>query len=79
MNIPKKPTHRQRETCGRQRRVGRGSVKDWALGISRCELLYIGWINNEDLLCNTGNYILYSAINHNGRESEKNIYLSIYK
>ena len=31
--------------------------KDWEFGISRCKLLYIGWINNKVLLYSTGNYI----------------------
>ena len=34
---------------------GRGK-KDWEFEISRCRLLYIGWINNKDLLYSTGNY-----------------------
>ena len=34
---------------------GRG--KDWEFGISRCKLVYIGWINNKVLLYSTGNYI----------------------
>ena len=42
--------------------------KDWELEISRCKLLYIGWINNKVLLYSTGNYIQYSGIKHNGRE-----------
>ena len=82
MNLPKKQTHRHREeTCGCQRRVGRERMKDWEFGIRRCELLYIGWINNEDLFIfvylHTGNYTLYAAINHNGKESKKE-YLYLY-
>ena len=42
--------------------------KDWEFGISRCKLLYIGWINNKVLLYSTGNYIQYLVINHNGKE-----------
>ena len=45
--------------------------KGLEFGISRCKLLYIGWINNKVLLCSTGNYIQYSVINHNGKEYEK--------
>ena len=44
---------------------------EWEVGISRCKLLYIGWINNKVLLYSTGNYIQYSVINHNGKEYEK--------
>ena len=35
----------------------KGGGKDWEFGISRCKLLYIGWINHKVLLYNTGNYI----------------------
>ena len=35
-------------------------------GVSRCKLLYIGWINNQVLLNSTGNYKQYPAINHHG-------------
>ena len=48
--------------------------KDWKLGISRCKLLYIGWINK---VLDTGTYIRYLVVNHNANEYEKNIY--IYK
>ena len=44
---------------------GRG--KDSEFGISRCKLVYIGWINNKVLLYSTGNYIKYPVINHNGK------------
>ena len=57
MNLSRKQkqTHRHREqTCGRQ-----GGGEDWELGISRCKLVYIGWINNKVLLYSTGYYIQY--------------------
>ena len=44
---------------------------DWEFGVSRCKLLYIGWINNKVLLYSTRNYIKYFVINHNGKEYEK--------
>ena len=47
-------------------RVG-GRGRDWELGISRCKLLYIGWINNKVLLYSTGNYFQYPVINHSGK------------
>ena len=53
----------------KQERVGGGM--DWEFGISRCKLLYRGWINNKFLLYSIGNYIQYPAINHNGKENEK--------
>ena len=50
---------------------GGGGGKDWEFGVSRCKLVHIGWINNKIVLYSTGNYIQYSVINHNGKESEK--------
>ena len=50
---------------------GGGGRKDWEFGMSRCKLLYIGWINNKVLLYSTGNYIQYPEVNHNGKEYEK--------
>ena len=55
---------------------GRGG-KDWEFGISRCKLVYIGWMNNKVLLYSTGNYIQYPVINHNGKQYEK-VYIYIY-
>ena len=48
-----------------------GGGKDWEFGISRCKLLYTGYINNKVLQYSTGNYIQYPVINHNGKEYEK--------
>ena len=72
-----KQTHRYREQAygcqGRGcRGVDAGGGKDREFGISRCKLLYIGWINKV-LLYSTGNYIQYPVINHNG----KRIYMCI--
>ena len=44
----------------RGRRGAGGMI--WEFGISRCKLLYIGWINNKVLLHSTGNYIQYPVI-----------------
>ena len=44
---------------------------DLEFGISRCQLLYIEWIDNKVLLYSTGNYIHYPVINHSGKEYEK--------
>ena len=58
---------------------GVGGGVEWEFGVSRCELLYTGWINKV-LLCSTGNYIQYPMINHNGKEYIKNnVYIYIYK
>ena len=50
---------------------GIGGEMEWEVGISRCKLLYIEWINNKVLLYSTGNYIQYLGINHNGKEHKK--------
>ena len=45
--------------------------------ISRCKLVYAGWIDNKVLLCSTRNYIQCPVINHSGKEYEKEyIYLN---
>ena len=50
---------------------GSGGGMDWEFGVSRCKLLYIGWINNKVLQYSPGNYIQYPVINRNGKEYEK--------
>ena len=46
--------------------------RDGKFGISRCKLLYIGWINNNNfLLYSTRNHIQYLVINHKAKEYEK--------
>ena len=61
-----KQTHRHGERpCGCQ-----GGV-EWEVGLSRCKLLDLGWINNKVPPESTGNYIQYLVINHNGKEYKK--------
>ena len=50
---------------------GGGTGMEWEFGVSKCKLLYLGWINNKVLLYSTGNYIQYSVINHNGKKFKK--------
>ena len=57
--MKQKQTHRHREQAVVAKGKGVGGGKDWAFGISRSKLLYIGWINNKVLLYSTGNYIQY--------------------
>ena len=72
LSTKQKQTHRHREqTCGCPGGREWWEVKDWELGISRCKLVYIGWVNNRVLLYSTGNYIRYLVINHNGNKYEK--------
>ena len=54
-------TNRNRLT-DREQTCCQGEGKDWEFGISRCKLLYIGWINNKVLLYSTKNYIHYPVI-----------------
>ena len=49
---------------------------DWEFGLVDANY-YIGWIDNKVLLYNTGNYIQYSVINHNGKEYRKRMYACI--
>ena len=51
--------------------------KDGESGISKYKPVYIGWINNKVLLCNTGNCSQYTVISHKGKEYEKE-YIYIY-
>ena len=44
---------------------------EWEFGISRCKLVYTGWVNNNVPLYSTGNYIQYPVTNHNGKEYQK--------
>ena len=48
---------------------------DWEFGISRSQLLYIGWVNSKVLLYSTGNYIQYPVTNHMEKNIKKNIYV----
>ena len=53
---------------------------EWEIGVSRCKLLYIEWINDKVLAqrtifniveYSTEKYIQYPMINHNGKEHKK--------
>ena len=70
--MKQKYIHRK-QTCGCQR----GGV-GWEFGVSRCKLVYTGWINNKVLLYRTGEYIQNPVIlNHNGKEHKKNVYIYV--
>ena len=47
---------------------GVGGGMECEVGVSRCKLLYIEWINNKVLLYSTDNSIQCPMINHNGKE-----------
>ena len=67
ISIKQKQTHRHRQqTRGCQGGGGAGAgLGTW---VSGCKLLHIDWMKNKTLLYDTGNYIQYSGINHNGRD-----------
>ena len=50
---------------------------DREFGISRCQLVYIGRINNKILPYSTENYIHYPGTHYDGKECE-NTYIYIY-
>ena len=51
--------------------------RDWEFGISKCKLVYIGWINKKVILNSMGNYIQYPVINCNGNNMKMNISMYI--
>ena len=57
---------------------GTGGGMEREVGVSRCKLLYIDWINNTVLLYSTENYIQYPKVNYNRKECKKRIYIYIY-
>ena len=67
LSMKQKEIHRHRKQTGGCQGGEAGRGMDWEFGISRFQLLYIRWINNNLLLYNTGNYIQYPMINHNGK------------
>ena len=75
MNLSKKQTHRHRD-----RLVGakgrRGRWMDCELGVGRCKVLHLEWIN-KILLYSTGNYIRYPVINHNGGKHKQRMYTCV--
>ena len=66
LSTKEKQTHRYRKQIYSCQGGGDGGEKDWDLGLAKCKLLYVGWIN-KILLFSTGSYIQYPVINHNGK------------
>ena len=54
-----------------------GGGMEWEVGVSRCKLLCIEWMNNKVLLYNTENFIHYPMMNHNGKEYKKGMYIYV--
>ena len=68
LSMKQKQNHGHREQTGGCQGEDAGGRMEWEVGVSRCDLLYIEWINNKVLLCSTGNYMQYPVIKHNGKE-----------
>ena len=67
LSMKHKKTHGHREqTCGCQGGGGGGGM-EWEVGVSRCKLLHLEWIDNKVRLYSTGNYIQYPMIKQNGK------------
>ena len=75
LSTKQQQTHRHREqTCGCQGQGGWrgvGGGMGWDLGVSRCKLLHIEWMDKKVLLYSSGNSIHCPGINHNGKEYKK--------
>ena len=77
LSMKQKQIHGHREdTCGCPRE-GFWERVEQVVGVSRCKLLCIVWINNKILLYSTGNHIQYQLINLNEKEYLKNKYICI--
>ena len=71
----------QRECTGGCQGGGDKRELNWEFEISRCKQVCIEQISSKVLLFNTGSYIQYFVINHNGKEYEKQcvcVYIHIY-
>ena len=84
LSTKQKQTHRHREQTGDcQGGEGFRGGMEWEVGVSRCKLLRVRWMNVKTLLRRTVSYIQNPVINHNGQECKKEgvcvyIYLSIH-
>ena len=76
LSMKQKQNHRLEAQTGGCH-VGDGQV-DQEFGISRCKLLYIGWVNNKVLLYSTENCVHYLMINHNIKEYIKRMCIYTY-
>ena len=68
LSTKQKQNHGHRGQTGGCQGGGVGGGLEWEVGVSRCKLLCIEWINNKVLLYSTENYIQYPMINHNEKE-----------
>ena len=71
-------SHRYQEETSGCKGGGVGGGMGWEFGVSRCKLLYLGWINNKVLLYSIGNYIQYPVINYTGKNMKKKVSVCLY-
>ena len=55
-----------------------GGGMDCNLGIRRCKVLYLEWINNKNLLYSTGNRTEYPVMSHKGKDYENECTIYMY-
>ena len=74
MNISTKQTHSQRTDLWFVAKVeGFGRGKNWDIGISRCKLSCLEWINKA--LLYTENYGQYPVIKHDEKNMKKKLFM----
>ena len=77
LSTKQKQTYRE-QPCGCQRgegmRVRRGVHGE--LGVGRCKLLHLEWINSKILMYGTGNYIQYPVIMEKTIKEELYMYIT---
>ena len=76
LSIKEKQMHRYREHTSLPQARGDGGGIDWEFGVNRCELLYVGWINNKILLQHRELYPI-PWIKHIEKNMRKNVYIFI--
>ena len=79
LSMKQKQNHGRREQADGCHGQEAGGGMEQEVGVSRCDLLYIEWINNKVLLYSTENYMKYPMIKYNGKEYfKKNLYTYMY-
>ena len=58
LSMKQKETHGHREQTGGCQGGGVWGGMEWEVGVSRCKLLYMEWINNKILLYSTENLLI---------------------
>ena len=77
LSVKQKQTHGHKEQTGRSQGQGLGGGMEWEVGVSRCKLLYVEWINSKVPLYTPDDHIQHPVINHNGKEYKKNLHMCV--